>query len=148
MARLLEVCVSIKCTEKQKLFIEHYIKSNGNGTKSALSAFSCKNNKSASSLAHALLKRSIIWAEMAHIAQEKGDDVVVEFALERLRDLDKSTSTRSVDCYIRMILNRIKEANMAKCDKCGKELELLLCDECVEEKVKESARNKETQDSK
>ena len=132
----------MRCTEKQRLFIENYIISNGNGAKSALTAFSCKNKKSAASLAYKLLNKPVIWADMAQVAQERGDVVVVEFALERLRDLNKSTVTGMVDCYIRTILNKLKEGVMAKCDKCGKELEILLCDECVEKELEKEEESK------
>ncbi len=32
---------------------------------------------------------------------------------------------------------------MAKCDKCGKEVKLLLCDECTEEEVKKREESEE-----
>ena len=134
--------MSIRRTEKQRLFIENYIQSNGNGTQAALVAFNCKNRKSAASLAYKLLNKPVILAEMAQVAQQKGDDVVVEFALEILRDLDKPSNRKSVDCYIRTILKRIEGVNMAKCDRCKKEMEVLICDECMEEAIKGKATKK------
>jgi phage terminase small subunit len=131
--------MSIGCTEKQRLFVEYYIQTNGNGTKSAMQAFACKTRKSASSLSYRLLQKPVMWAEMARIAQEKGDDVVVEYALEILQGFEGPVSSKRIENYILTILKRLKEATMAKCDRCGKDMEILICDECVEKAVNENA---------
>ncbi len=154
--------MKMKCTSKQLAFIQELVTNKAHTiTEAALRAYpNCKNRQTAAVLGHKLLNNPYVLAAMAYEASKVSDVCCEELALERLEDTAKEISSKNILSYIKVSLLLVEKAErmkikklygdherrygqMAKCDKCGKELELLICDECIEKEVKEAEEKKE-----